>query len=86
MKNFYITVSIKGNKGEHIFCDKPVENSDGYYAYVVKVLENDNVFHRLRAIRGLMHANIQQTKKEAYALADLWNESYKKNGTYLYQR
>lgn len=30
--------------------------------------------------------NNNRTEKEAYALADIWNESYKKNGTYLYQR
>lgn len=86
MKNFYITVAVKGDKNKNIFSDEKKEYKEGYLAYVIKVTESDNVMYHLEAIRGLMHANIRPTKKDAQELADFWNECYKKNGTYLYSK
>ena len=86
MKNFYITVAVKGDKNKNIFSDEKKEYKEGYGAFVIKVSENDNVFWNLDIIGGLMHANIKPTKKEAQALADFWNECYKQNGTYLYSK
>lgn len=86
MKNFYITVGVKGNKNENIFSDEKKEYEEGYFACVIKVSESDNLKNHLEAIRGLVHANIRPTKKDAQELADFWNECYKQNGTYLYSK
>ena len=69
MKNTYISVSVQeGGK---------------YYAYTLPVSGSDNLLAKLN-IKGITHANICQTKKEAAQTAEQWNDSYKANGTYLF--
>lgn len=54
-----------------------------YYSYAIRITSADNVLSKL-AIKNILHANIFTTKKEAEEIVKLWNESYKKNGTYLF--
>lgn len=68
-KNTYIVVSIQ---------------EDGKnYAYVIKHHNSNNLISVLE-IKGILHANICDTKKEAYRIAELWNDGYKKNGAYMF--
>ena len=53
------------------------------YAYVIKHHNSNNLINVLE-IKGILHANICDTKKEAYSIAEYWNECYKKNGTYMF--
>ena len=69
MKNTYIAIEIKEN--------------DKYLAQVLKVSPYDNLLSKLQ-IKGLVHANICNSKKAALACADFWNECNQKNGTYYF--
>ena len=85
MKKFYIAVTVEQNINDCIFTDNPKENyNPGYYAYVISCTASDNLKSVLQSIGGLLHANIFPTKKEARAAAELWNNSYKINKTYLF--
>lgn len=70
MKYFYFAVTI--------------EENEKYYAYMLKLSSFDNVLSKLK-IKGILHANIFNTKKEAAATVEAWNKSYKANGTYLFE-
>ena len=70
MKNYYIAVQIK--------------EDDKFYAYAVKVNTMDNLLSKLE-INNIEVANLCDTKKKAEELANLWNESFKNNKTYLFQ-
>lgn len=69
MKNFYIVASVKEN--------------NKYYAYVIKVSENNNLMPKL-CNKNIQHANICPTRKKAYSIADLWNTCYKENNEYYF--
>jgi len=67
-KNIYIAVQIKENEKN--------------YAYVVKTTDNTSLLSVLD-IKGIVTANIWN-KTEAYRVANMWNEIYKQNGTYMF--
>ena len=86
MKHFYMAYTAKQDRNHRTFSDRPSEEYDpGYYADVISCTSSDNVLSRLNMIGGLVSANIFPTKKEAKAVADYWNECYKRNGTYFFQ-
>ena len=60
-----------------------IEENQKYYAYLVPVSDCDNLISKLN-IKGIKCANIFSTKKEASNVVEMWNESYKTNGTYLF--
>lgn len=69
MKHYYVAVTIaEDNK---------------YYAYAVPVSPNDNLLCKME-IKGILHANICETKKRAGEIVKLWNDSYRLNGTYMF--
>lgn len=70
MKNFYIAVMIEEN-GKH-------------YAHMIRVTDSTNLHSRLSGIQNIIAANIMPTKKAAAATVTAWNESFKNNGTYLF--
>lgn len=84
MKQFYLAVTVAQDRNYSIFKEKQKAPEIGYYAYVVKVSENDNLKSALTTIGGLVHANIMPSKKAAAAVVNTWNNSYKANGTYLF--
>lgn len=71
MKNHYIAIQIREN--------------GKYYAYAIKVSESDNLLSKLD-IKDIISANICDTKKRAEELVTFWNDCYKRNGTWLFQR
>ena len=60
-----------------------VEENGKYYAYMIKHHNSNNLLNILD-IKGILHANICETKKEAERIVENWNESYKQNGTYMF--
>lgn len=68
-KNSYIVVTV--------------EENGKYYAYMIKHHNSNNLLSVLN-IKGILHANICDTKKEAERIVEQWNESYKQNGTYMF--
>ena len=60
-----------------------VEENGKFYAYLVKISPSDNVLSKLK-IKGILHANIYPTKKQAATTVEQWNAVYKANGTYLF--
>jgi hypothetical protein len=69
MKSFYVAVQI--------------EETGKYYAYAVKVSENDDLLSNLE-IKGIKTANLCETKKRAETIVKAWNAAYKANGNYLF--
>lgn len=69
MKYFYITYSRR--------------TDEGIYADVLRVNENIELTGALD-IPGIVYANICRTKKAAYDMAMVWNDAYRKNGTYAF--
>ena len=69
MKKNYIAVTIEENKK--------------YYAYCLICGTNENLLAKL-SIKGILHANICETKKAAQTLIEQWNNQYKANGTYMF--
>lgn len=85
MQNSYLAVQIKGyrNAITEGSGDNPEPNI-GYYAYVLTTNENLNLVSELKAIRGLVSANVYPTKKRAREMVEFWNQCFKRNGTYLF--
>jgi len=77
MKYFYIVLGIDTKGTEE-------EPNKRYYAGVLKVSLQDNIYSRLDHIGGLLHANICESKKKAEEIRDYWNEQYRKNNTYAF--
>lgn len=77
MKYFYIVLGIDTKGTEE-------EPNKRYYADVLKVSLQDNIYSRLDNIGGLLHANICESKKKAEEIRDYWNEQYRKNNTYAF--
>ena len=69
MKYAYIAISVQENKKSH--------------AYVIKASESDNLLSKLK-IKGIQHANIFPTKKEAELAASFWNTCYKLHGIHMF--
>ena len=69
MKITYIAVTIKEN--------------GKYYPYVVEVSNEDNLISKLK-IKGIVSANICSSKRAAKELVSIWRDSFKENGTYMF--
>ena len=87
MKYFYIVYTAEQDK----HCVNPFtgersgpDYAPGLYASVLRVSAQDNLLSVLNMYEGIKHANICTTKREADTIAAAWNDSYKRNGTYLF--
>ena len=69
-KNSYIAVTVSEN--------------GKYYAYMIKHHNSNNLLN-IANIKGILHANICDTRKEARETVEHWNKSYKQNGTYMFE-
>ena len=69
MKYFYFAVTV--------------EENGKYYAYIVKMSSSDNVLSKLK-IKGILHATLCTTKKQAAETVNHWNACYKANDSYLF--
>ena len=86
MKRFYMAYTAKQDRNERCLMERPSEEYDhGYYSGVISCTSSENLTWVLSTIGGLVSANIFPTKKEAKAVADYWNECFKRNGTYFFQ-
>jgi hypothetical protein len=85
MKYTYIAVTIRGDRNKCIFLDQPNrEPAPGYYSYVIKCSESDNIKKKLDIIGGLVTASIMTSRKHAAETVERWNATYKVNGAYLF--
>jgi hypothetical protein len=81
----YIAYTAEQDKNRMTFSErKNNEYCPGYYADVLRISSDDNIFSALSAIGGLKAANAFPSKKQAEETAAFWNECYKRNGTYLF--
>lgn len=69
-KNSYIAVTV--------------EENGKYYAYVHKYHHSNNLLN-LMNIKGIVYANICDTKKEAARIVGEWNSSFMENGKYMFE-
>lgn len=72
MNKSYIAVTVKEN--------------NLFYAYILPIVDGVNVKHKLDSIKGLQWAEIYHTKKKAAAIAEMWNQYYKKHDKYLFAK
>ena len=70
MKNFYFATTE--------------EQNGKYFATVLKFAGNANLLSILSQHKNLKVVHACGSKAKAEELADFWNESYKANGTYLF--
>lgn len=68
------------NKTHYVF----VVKMDGKFFAYAKTSSNSNNLLSYLGDAGLQSVNAADSKKEAAALADFWNDCYKKNGTFLF--
>lgn len=68
--NLYIAITVSENRK--------------YYSYMIKHNNSNNLLN-VAKIKGILSANICDTKKEAERIVEQWNESYKQNGTYMFE-
>ena len=71
MKRFWFVLTTKTPDGK-------------LYAAASPFTTNDNLAWQFDPASGTVTANIFETKKQAEAIAAMWNEAYKRNGTYAY--
>ena len=69
MNRYYIAVTEK-HDNKHI-------------AYVIKATSSDNLLSKL-SNPHLIYASAYDTLKKAGEVAEMWNQSYRDNGTYLF--
>lgn len=72
MKRFYYVVS------EH--------DSGKNYAYVLVIGSNNNLLAVLEDYKKAKVVQPCESKKKAHELAEFWNDSYRNNGTYLFDK
>lgn len=71
MKNYWFVMSFRNREGKLYAAASPFNH--GY-----------NLVYQFDPAAGCVTANICETKKQAETIAQLWNEAYKKNGTYAF--
>ena len=55
-----------------------------YYSWAMRTGSNNNLLSVL-AIKNLISANVCDTFKRAKEIVSAWNETYRINGTYLFE-
>lgn len=71
MKNYWFVMSFRNREGK-------------LYAAASPFSHGTNLAWEFDRVAGCVTANICETKKQAETIARLWNEAYKKNGTYAF--
>lgn len=72
MKNYYFAVTV---------------TEDGKNcAYVIKASESENLLCVFQRVKNATAINLFPTKKKAAEIADYWNECFKNNGTYIFDK
>ncbi len=71
MKRYWFVLSMKTAEGK-------------LWAAASPFTTQDNLTWQFDPAAGTVTANICENKKQAERIANLWNETYKKNGTYAF--
>lgn len=71
MKRYWFVLSYKTPDGK-------------LYASASPFSTRDNLAWQFDPAAGMVTANICESKKQAEAIAAMWNEAYKRNGTYAF--
>ena len=71
MKQFWFVLTMKAPDGK-------------LYAVASPFSTSKNLAWEFDPAHGTVTANICETKKRAQEIAAVWNESFRKNGTYAY--
>ncbi len=86
MSYCYFACAIERDKNKLYSADaQSAEYRPGYYADIYRIGENENVVSALSAIAGLKCAHVFRSKSDAAKVVELWNDSFKRNGTYLFE-
>ena len=75
-----------GHNMKYFWIAAIVQENGRHYAFAFRVSENDNLKCRLDGVQNLSSANIMPTKKAACDLVTFWNDGFKANGTYLFNK
>lgn len=71
------------NPHKKIYIAVQIEENGKYYAYAVPVAMCENLVEKLN-IKGLITANICDSRKDAAEIVTHWNACHKANGKYLF--
>lgn len=71
MDNYVWYVLIRTENGKH-------------YAHAFRLRQNQNIASFVHDYPNITHMNACPTMKYAKEIAQAWNESFKKNGTYMF--
>jgi len=80
MRNFYIVYVIDCIASPFFGEDEAYRQ---HYADITKVDSSVNLYRRLDNMAGMVNASICETKKQAEKIRDLWNDQFKRQGTYM---
>lgn len=60
-----------------------IEHNDQYFAFWKTIKGGNNLWIALKTVPYIYSANVCTSKKDAQAFAELWNEGFKRDGTYM---
>lgn len=63
-----------------------VEENGKFYSWVHITKANNNLIDVLSSIQNIITANVCDTLKSAKEIVLAWNETYKRNGTYIFSK
>lgn len=70
-------------KTRKLYLALTIADNGKYYSYTLPVSPSDNLLSRLR-IPNIVAATPCGSRKEAMQTVSAWNETYQKNGCFLY--
>lgn len=69
---------------KNIFLALTVEENGKFYSWVYKTSSRNNLCSVLAGIANLVSANVCDSFSKAKDIVSAWNDTYKANGTYLF--
>ena len=69
---------------KNIFLALTVEENGKFYSWAYKVSSRNNLCDVLARIENLVSANVCDSCSKAKEIVSAWNDTYKANGTYLF--
>lgn len=72
------------DKMKRIFIAAQTEENGKFYAFVIPIRTGENIKPILERYKNTEVFHLCESRKQADDLVIFWNESYKSNGTYLF--
>lgn len=69
---------------KNIFLALTVEENGKFYSWAYKVSSRNNLCDVLARFKNLVSANVCDSYSKAKEIVSAWNDTYKANGTYLF--